>query len=286
MDKMQISVDDVLMLSGELPFMPLVARKALDIIQDPSSSMLDLANVVSLDQAMAGLVLRWVNSSYYGFRHSVSSVHQAVTYLGTRTVKNLVLTASISGFMNKPTPSYGLERGELWKHSIGVAASAKLLAAKIDRSISEDAYYAGLFCDVGKLAFDALLSSVASPVLDMKDVPFEKLEMEFFGLDHAIIGAELVRRWKLPEHIASVIENHHVPSKANEEIRILTYAVHTADAAMTLFGIGIGRDSFKYELDKSTPEIILWNDEVMEELFDRVIPLITETEEFLKKTIL
>ena len=81
-----IPLDKLLDQVGNLPPMPRVVEKALQIIQDPNSSMKDLANVIKLDQAMTSLILRWVNSGYYSLRSNLVTIEQAVTYLGQRTV--------------------------------------------------------------------------------------------------------------------------------------------------------------------------------------------------------
>jgi HD-like signal output (HDOD) protein len=61
MSNVKIPIDVLLDRVGELPTVPMVARKALEIINDPRSNMMDLAGVIKLDQSMASLVLRWAD---------------------------------------------------------------------------------------------------------------------------------------------------------------------------------------------------------------------------------
>ncbi len=124
-------IDLLLNRLGELPPMPAVAQKALSLIRDPDSSMSELATTLSMDQAMTSLVLRWVNSAYYGLKYPVSTVQQAVTYLGQRTLHSLILAASVATLLERPAPGYALDRGELWRHSIGVAAGARLITLNL-----------------------------------------------------------------------------------------------------------------------------------------------------------
>ncbi len=276
-----IPIDKLLDQVGNLPPMPRVVEKALQIIQDPNSNMKDLANVIKLDQAMTSLILRWVNSGYYSLRNKMVTIEQAVAYLGQRTVQNLVLSASVASFMNRPVPGYGLEKGDLWKRSIGMAAGARLIMKEIAPDKAEDAYYAGLFCDIGKLVFDVLIQN-SSLTTDVQEKSFDEAENELFGYDHAVIGAAIVRRWNLPAHLARVVECHHVPSHVEEPLRPLAYSVHAADAVMMMFGVGMGVDAMQYNLDPMTVEVLHWNDNSLETFYEKVMPLIQEADTFLQ----
>jgi len=282
----QISVDDLLDKIGALPPMPMVARRASEIIKDPKSSMTDLANVVKLDPSMSSIILRWVNSAYYALRHPVISIEQAVVFLGQRTVQNLVLSASVASFMSRPIPGYAMEKGDLWKHSVGTAAGGRLIMQSLAPSQAEDAYYAGLFCDVGKLAFDVLLQKGIFQQTFRVDPAhprsFPEAETDLFGYDHPLVSAAMAKRWKLPDYLVQVIQYHHTPAKVSEQYRMMAYAVHAADAAMMMLGVGIGLDGLQYPLDPETVKVLHWQDDSFEKLVNRVLPMIDEAEAFLK----
>jgi putative nucleotidyltransferase with HDIG domain len=266
---------------GELPPMPQVAQKALELIRDPESNMADLARVLAMDEAMASLVLRWANSAYYGLRNPVSTVQQAVTFLGQRTLHSLVLAASVASLLERPAPGYGLERGELWRHALGVAAGARLLAAPFGNILAEEAYHAGLLCDIGKLALEMLLRSVDLSQPHFQNRPFSELEVELFGVDHATLGAELARRWHLPDTLVDAIAHHHLPSQAQKGA-VLAAAVHLADAALMMMGIGLGRDGLQYPLDPVACQRLGWSENRFGELADKVLPFIEEADKFIR----
>jgi HD-like signal output (HDOD) protein len=283
----EMSVDDLLDNVGALPPMPLVARRATEIIKDVKSSMNDLANVVKLDPSMSSIILRWVNSAYYALRQPVISIEQAIVFLGQRTVQNLVLSASVASFMSRPLPGYALQKGDLWKHAVGTSAGARLIMQGINPRQAEDAYYAGLFCDIGKLAFDVLIQKgilkQGFPIDPAsRKLPFQDTETRLFGYDHTIVSAAMAERWKLPEYIVEVIRYHHTPSKVSEAYRTIAYAVHTADATMMMLGIGVGVDGLQYPLDPNVIQILKWKEDSFEKLYERVMPLILEVEDFLK----
>jgi putative nucleotidyltransferase with HDIG domain len=276
----QMNVDDLIRRAGDLPPLPQAAQKALSLIRDPHSNMGQIAEVLSLDPAMAGLILRWANSAYYGLVNPIATVQQAVVYLGQNTVQSLVLTASFANYLGRAVPGYDLQRGDLWKHSVGVAAGARLVTLKFGTRVAEEAYHAGLLCDIGKLAFDTLIRDVDTSKAEYEDRTFTDLEIELFGVDHAALGAEMVKRWKLPQSLREAIAHHHNPSQANEGI-VLASAVHIADAAVMMLGIGLGRDGLKYTLDPTALAVLHWNDSEFEELANRIVPLIEEAEKMI-----
>jgi len=274
------SVDDLIARVGELPPLPQVAQRALEVIRDPDSSTAELARLLALDEAMTGLILRWANSAYYGIRYPVSTVQHAAAYLGQRTLYNLILAASVAAALNRPAPGYALERGELWKHSLGIAAGARLIARKFGEQVAEEAYHAGLLCDIGKLAFEILLREVNTGSAAWQAGPFPELENAHFGLDHAALGAEMARRWRLPAKLVDAIANHHSPSQAQEGA-ILADAVHLADAAAMMLGIGIGRDGLQYQLDPGACQRMGWDDAQLQEIAEKVVPFINEADKMI-----
>jgi putative nucleotidyltransferase with HDIG domain len=276
-----ISLDDLIKRVGELPPMPQVAQKALDLIRDPKSDMGSVAKILAMDEAMTSLVLRWANSAYYGLKYPVSTVHQAVTYLGYRTLHSLILAASVAAFLERPAPGYALERGDLWRHSIAVAAGARLIAADFGQKIAEEAYHAGLLCDIGKLALEILLRNTNTNLPDWQGQSFNDLESAHFGIDHAALGAELALRWRLPPPLIDAIAHHHHPSQANEGA-ILAAAVHLADATAMSLGIGLGKDGLQYTVDPIAVERMNWNDKKFSELADRIMPFVEEADEFVR----
>jgi putative nucleotidyltransferase with HDIG domain len=273
------SLNELLNRVGELPPMPAVAQRALALIRDPNSNMASLAGVLAMDGAMTGLVLRWANSAYFGLKFPVTTVQQAVVYLGHKVLHSLILAASMAAVLDRPAPGYGLERGELWRHSIAVAAGARLVAAPYGSQVAEEAYHAGLLCDVGKLAFDGLLRGVELGAPEWQGRSFSDLEIAFFGVDHATLGAALAQRWNLPAGLIEAIAYHHRPSLANG--KLLVDAVHLADAATMMLGIGLGRDGLQYSLDPAACARLNWDEAKLNQLLDRVVPFVQETDQFL-----
>jgi HD-like signal output (HDOD) protein len=253
-----------------LPPLPQIAHKSLAMLRDPDSNIQDIAGLISLDQVISRSVLGWANSAYYGLPHSVNSVSQAIIYLGQMTVRSIVLTACVSGVLNRALPGYGLERGDLWLHSISVAIGARQLASKFSKAAAEEAYFAGLLCDVGKLGFEIGLRDMDLNTPEWEKKPFEAIEMEIFGINHAEMGNFIARKWMLPDTICHTILHHHQPSQADKKNKVVTAAVHIADLAVMMIGVGIGGDGLRYTPDPDAFEVLDFKEDQLDELINDI----------------
>ena len=245
---MGYTVDELIEKLGKLPPFPQAATKTLELIRNPDSNVAEVVNALSVDQVLTGIVLRWANSAYFGVETRVTTVQQAVMMLGLYRVYELILSASMSNYLDRPVPGYDLKRGELWRHSLGVGYGARLLAQNRGWKNSEELYFCGLLCDIGKIAMERLLRDLPGNDPDWDAKSFESMEREKFGFDHALLGAEIARRWNFPPALVAVIEHHHNPSEAGEYAHSAA-AVHVADAAMMIMGVGVGKDGLRYNLD-------------------------------------
>jgi HD-like signal output (HDOD) protein len=277
---MSVSIDELVNQVGNLPPLPQAAQKALALIRDPKSNMSSISEVLGKDQVLTSLILRMANSVYYGLTYPVTTVHQATVVLGQSTIQSIILAASVAPYLERPIPGYGLDRGELWRHSIGIAAGARIVAEPFGREIAETAYHAGLLCDIGKLAFEFLLRKENLNSANWKSLSFEDLENKYFGINHAVLGAEIARRWRLADPLIAAINFHHIPSLAGE-YSLLASTVHIADAAMMMMGIGIGVDGLQYKLDEFAINQVNFNPEKMNILIDKISEYVNEAEVFI-----
>ncbi len=275
------SISQLLANLSDLPAMPEVAQKVLSLIRNPKTNMTEIGQILSLDQSLAMLVLRWANSAYYGLRQPVTTVTQAVVVLGQQAVRNVILASTVASMMDRPVKGYGLDKGDLWKHSIAVAGAAREIAKDKGYELAEEAYTGGLLADIGKLALESLIQTIDLSVPELKDKSFSDLEEQYFGIDHAILGAELARRWNLPPRLLDAIAHHHEPEHSKEG-RALAYAVHLADYVIMILGIGIGRDGLQYHLDPKAIEYYGFSDKMIEELAEIIPGFIEESDSMIR----
>ena len=90
----------VLKRVNDIPSLPQFVIETLKKLDDPKSSAADVANKLSRDEGLVIRVLRLANSAYYGLSRRISSVSEAISFLGFKTVKSIVLAASVYKFMD------------------------------------------------------------------------------------------------------------------------------------------------------------------------------------------
>lgn len=221
----------------QLPTLPAVATRLLQVITSDRSAAADVAAVIETDQALTAKVLALVRRAAVGAPEA-RTVERAIILLGFEAVRNAVLAVQIYETFHsaEPQTDSGLERVEFWKHSLAVGCAAKLIAERLGLGKRRDeAFVCGLLHDLGKIALDACLPKSYARVLRQTRATGRCLcdvERELLGLDHTVAGKRLATRWKLPQPIIESIWLHHHPPAALPEAMTsmeLTGVVHLAD---------------------------------------------------------
>jgi len=242
---------------SDLPAMPHVVNKAQELISKSDSKLKDLVKVIEVEQSISARILRLANSTYYGLSGRVASVKQASVLLGYKTLREVITVAGISNIIAKTLDGYSLDSGEMWRHSIAVAVGSKLIAAKRRPELSNDAFFAGLIHDAGKLVLDSHVYERREDfVLFMQDgqETFLKAEREILGFDHSEIASEFCQKWNIPDEQILAIKYHHYPSQS--EGSDLAYILHMADFIAMMSGIGTSVDCKLYQLEDGTIEFL------------------------------
>jgi putative nucleotidyltransferase with HDIG domain len=213
-DQREKRVELILQQLEELPTLPGVAVRVLEVTGRDDSSVADVVGVIESDQSLTTRVLQLVHRADLGVRDDVSSVERAVSLLGFDAVRAAVLAASVfQTFSENKTDNGGqFNREAFWKHSLAVACCAELLAGKLAEKISgSEAFVCGLLHDLGKVALDAILPKSFNRVVEAADVlrgNIADLERTLIGLDHLVVGKRLAERWQLPPNLRDVIWLH------------------------------------------------------------------------------
>jgi len=259
----------ILAAVDNLPPMPDILHKARAIIANPNSSFKDLEKLIINDQAFAVKILKIANSSYYGRVKKVSSIQDATVTIGMNNLSELITIASASSLFKKALLGYELQAQALWRHSIGVAFGAKIIAGRKYPALANDAYSAGLIHDVGKLILDEYVyerkEAFQEFMYDGQET-FLEAEKEILGFEHAEIAAKVCKKWNFPKSITVAIRYHHQPSRLMSNK--LAHIVHVADQITESTGMDI--DGITLEISGNSLERVGVHLDEIAQLMDEI----------------
>lgn len=267
----------------DIPTLPSVASKVMQILENPRSSATDVERVIMLDPSLASRILKLVNSAYYGFPRRIATISQSVVILGFITVKNLVLSISVADFFIMEGKNKLFNRAELWRHSVGTAVAARILARKARFPQLEEAFMAGLLHDIGKVVLDHYFPEEFSEVVTLvknKGISMFEAEREVLGISHAVVGRWIADRWNLPPLLVEVINYHHQPFE-NKDYWATTALVHTADILARDAGIGSGGDNVKMKIQPHVADWLKLKEEDYKQVMEELVEGVHQAEDFI-----
>lgn len=200
----------------ELPAMPALAVRLLKLKGDEDAGVDDLAGIIQLDPSVAGQIIRYATSPFFGYRGQVGSIREAVArVLGYERAMNVAAGLAIGKTFAVPLDGpIGLKA--LWRHAVYHAAFMQLLAEAMPRALRVKpglAYLAGLLHNIGFLVLGHLFprefSALAERLDGAAEAPWLEIEKQVLGTDHTEIGVWLMRAWHMPPEVITTVFEHH-----------------------------------------------------------------------------
>jgi len=225
----------------QIATLPEITLKIIELVENPRSTAQDLHKVIANDPALVALILKVVNSAFYGLPGQIGNINRAIVLLGLNAVKNIVIAASLTKLFRGGKLCPHFDAKELWTHSIAVGVMSKMLVAKINNTLPDEAFLAGLIHDIGILvelqAFrEPLIQIVERAALE--EGRYIDIETSILGVDHQALGAGLTTKWKFPRSFQYVTGHHHNPMALPQDCRWLSCVVHVADHLVCSAGVG------------------------------------------------
>ncbi|MGH2894931.1 MAG: HDOD domain-containing protein [Solirubrobacteraceae bacterium] len=218
------------MATTALPSRPGVYMELNQVLSSPDWQPHQVSAVLERDVAMSAKVLQLANSALFGLTSTVTSVRDAVMYLGVDTIRSLALTAEAFGKV-APRGSAEFSLDEFQAHAMLVARiTATILPAG---RAQQEAVTAALLHDIGKLVLissggERRWAQLKAQARD-RNVAVYVVEEETDGVTHAHIGAHLLSLWGLPDPIVEAVAHHHDPSSVDGLAFDGVAAVHIAN---------------------------------------------------------
>ncbi len=199
-----------LLQGAQLPALPQSAIRLLELSQDPNNGPAEFAAPIEGDPGLCSQVLKFVNSSYFGFSREISNVKLAITLVGIRTIKNFSLWSAVFSLM--PNPKCGpFDLKKLWHDSLRRGLFARSFGKLIGLKDAEDLFAASLLQDLAVPLLSKELPTQYAKLLEGRaggKHRLSSLEQAEFGWDHAQAAAFIARQWSLPEEFSRLIEGH------------------------------------------------------------------------------
>ena len=185
-------------------------NRVLRLFEDGDPATADVVAAIEGDIALAVTVLRLANQLDGKMRGRVESAVKGVEVLSPKTVHAIASRARTYDFFERTAVWQGIpERFRL--HAVATQRAADRLARELNYEARDRLMVTSLLHDIGKLVLVHAYPGYPREVHGEARTPEERImrERRELGVDHALVGGVLARRWGLPKSIASVIERHH-----------------------------------------------------------------------------
>lgn len=201
---------DIVRQLRDLPSLSAVVVELLSSMEQDDIDAHVLGAKIAMDQSLTAKTLRLANSSFYGMSSKVTSIHQAIAVLGVHSIRTLVTACAVTDSFPAGASTDFNFKG-FWRHSVGTAVCAKLLAPHLKLN-PEAAFTAGLLHDIGTLVLATRLPQQYAQMLAYRrehDCYIAEAEQAVFGTDHAAVGSALAAHWRFPEAMQHAVAEHH-----------------------------------------------------------------------------
>jgi HD-like signal output (HDOD) protein len=204
--------------------LPQSAVSIMELAKNPENGPAEFAVPISTDPGLASQILSFANSSYFGFRHKITTIRSALSLISVRAMRNFVLWNAVFAMLPNPKECGFFRLKIILQDGIRRGTFSKLLAS----------HFSGI--DPDEVFVTALFQDIALPVLvnyfpgDYKMLFQEQsktgkrlseLEQQHFGWNHGQAGAFLIQEWGISDGLTNVVEQHaynkEIPSEVSAQ---------------------------------------------------------------------
>ena len=259
-----------------LPSPPALAARLVELGQRPDATINEVAQLIGLDPATSAKIMRLANSALYARQRKIENLRQAINLFGLEGALSMALSITVvSGLQaRRGRQGRGFDYERYWRRSIASATACQVIGNAMSVGRREELFLAGLLQDLGMLVIDAW-----SPAF-YDDLPEEPAghamitgyEQASLGMDHAEVGAHVLRGWSFPEVLASAVAGSHEPLEGtiNQEFVTMAKVLHIASEMADLIVGGHERDEGFLQLEARALELLDMRSEQVTGIFSSV----------------
>jgi HD-like signal output (HDOD) protein len=226
-----------------LPVFPRVAVQVMSLASNPEATIREFEKLINQDSGMAAKILRTANSATFSTGREITSIQRALLQLGASQIRSIATAAAVQAVSTNKKVDRHFDADAFYRHSLGVALAAKLIATLGHYKDPEEAFTAGMLHDIGKLAIALFLPDEMRMIHSMSQesgASHFAAEKEILGITHEEIGELAARIWSLPAIYYAPIRYHHTPMETPPPGNHLVSFIHVANSVACDIGLTVG----------------------------------------------
>jgi HD-like signal output (HDOD) protein len=241
------TLDTDQLLSGiRIPPAPFILQRLHEELQKDEPALTDIANIISRDVGISALVLRTVNSPFFGLRAKINSIQHATSLLGIGYTTNIVASLALRQAFEQ---SGQANPNNFWDSPSNVAMVAADIARLFREVPPDEAYMLGLFHNAGHALLVQRFEDYRGFLdahINHPDEFITAAEDRRYNTQHATVGYMLARSWGLEPHMARVIRDHH---NAPERLAESGPGTHDEDSILCVLKLAEHVDKLHWGMD-------------------------------------
>ncbi len=275
---MSFKIETIVSDSTKLFSLPTIFHKINEAVNDPESTFQDVAEIISQDVSLTARLLKIANSSFFGFSEKIDTITHAVSVIGSDQLRDLALgTYVIDAFKGMNQNSISME--SFWKHSIAAGIASRVIAVYKRFENPERLYIAGMLHEVGRLIIFANFEKEVEKILEAygkEEDLLSNIERKHFGWNHALLGAEFLKSWKLSESQIGAVK-YHINPLAAQSYKEETAIIHFGGIIAKVLRLGSSGENFIPKIQPKAWDILGLPIDILPSVFQQVNSQFAET---------
>ncbi|MFW5698192.1 MAG: HDOD domain-containing protein [Fimbriimonadaceae bacterium] len=194
-------ISAVLDASKDLAVLPQVVFKIMELTDSAASSAGQMERAIVVDPGFSAKVLRQANSAYYALPRKITSIREAIVFLGFKSVRQLAMAVGVFDMFVGKNDRESLRRRAWWRHSLDTAVCCRVVADMLPGVDPDEAYTCGLLHYIGKPLLDRFNPKSYEKVQVLLEAGAGDVQAEtaVFHCHHGQVSEAITHKWGFPE---------------------------------------------------------------------------------------
>lgn len=201
-----------------IPSPPQIVTRLLEITRDENFKQDEVVKLLGTDPGVSSDILRLANSAMFGVVRKIATLGQAITMLGIRRVRTLVIGRCMVDKLSGGEKTL-IDASYYWRRSLATGVLSAQFADHVAPGQRDIAFMGGLLCDVGVVILSRALPdkyrAIAAEYAPQHGERFLENELKTLGITHAEVSAAALQKWNLPEEMVQAVRHSHDTSRPN-----------------------------------------------------------------------